>query len=47
MKQNVSQINGGVMINVHVSVKNIYVKKIVWNPSACTCENKIFSKYYG
>ena len=40
MEQNVSQINGGITINVKVSVKNIiYVKKIVWNPATCTCEN--------
>ena len=31
MEQNVSQINGGVTINVDVSVKNImYVKKIMF-----------------
>ena len=31
MEQNVSQINGGVTINVGVSVKNImYVKKIMF-----------------
>ena len=31
MEQNVIQINGGIMINVHVSVKNfIYVKKILF-----------------
>ena len=27
MEQNVIQINGGIMTNVDVSVKNIYVKK--------------------
>ena len=31
MEQNVSQINGGIMMNVDVSVKNtIYVKKIMF-----------------
>ena len=40
MEQNVIQINGGITINVDMSVKNvIYVKKIVWNPSTCNCEN--------
>ena len=29
MEQNVSQINGGITINLDVSVKNIYVKKIM------------------
>ena len=30
MEQKVSEVNGGIMINVHVSVKNIiYVKKIL------------------
>ena len=40
MEENVLQINGGIMINVSVSVKNVmYVKKIVWNPSTCNYEN--------
>ena len=40
MEQNESQINGGITINVDVSVKNIiYVKKIVLNPATCNCEN--------
>ena len=30
MEQNVSQISGRTMINVDVSVKNIYVKKIMF-----------------
>ena len=31
MEENVIQINGGIMINVDVSVKNIiYVKKIIF-----------------
>ena len=29
MEENVIQINGGITINVDVSVKNIYVKKII------------------
>ena len=30
MVENVIQINGGIMINVDVSVKNMYVKKIIF-----------------
>ena len=31
MEENVIQINGGITINVHVSVKNVmYVKKIMF-----------------
>ena len=31
MQENVTQINGGIMINVDVSVKNVmYVKKIMF-----------------
>ena len=31
MEENVIQINGGIMINVHVSVKNVmYAKKIMF-----------------
>ena len=42
MKQNVSQINSGIMINVNVNVKNIInvKKKYVWNPATCSCENR-------
>ena len=40
MEENKIQINGGITINVNVSVKNVmYVEKIVWNPSTCNCEN--------
>ena len=41
MEENVIQINGGIMINVDVSVKSIiYVKKdYVWNPATCNYEN--------
>ena len=30
MEQNVTQLSGGITINVDVSVKNIYVKKIMF-----------------
>ena len=35
------QINGGITLNVNVSVENVmYVKKIfVWNPATCNCKN--------
>ena len=34
-------MNLGITINVDVSVKKlIYVKKIVWNPDTCNCENE-------
>ena len=41
MEKDVIQINGGIMINVDVTVKNvIYVKKdYVWNPVTYSCEN--------
>ena len=36
MAENEIQINGGIIVNVDVSVKNImYVKKYVWNPATC------------
>ena len=32
--------NCGMMINVDESLKNImYVKKYVWNPATCNCQN--------
>ena len=34
MEENVIQINGGITINVNVSVK-----RHVWNPATCSCEN--------
>ena len=45
MEKNVIQINGGITINVNVSVKNVmYVKKdYIWNPSTCNCKN---GKYF-
>ena len=30
MKQNVSQVNGGTIINVDVSVKSIYLKMVMF-----------------
>ena len=30
MEENVIQSNGGIMINVNASVKNIYAKKIIF-----------------
>ena len=40
MEQNVIQINGGITINVDVSIKKLlYVKKNVWNPATCNCKN--------
>ena len=40
MEQNVIQTNGGITINVDVSMKIIiYVKKIVSNSATCNCEN--------
>ena len=39
MKQNVSQSNDGITINVDVSIKTICEKDYVWNPATCSCEN--------
>ena len=41
MEQYVIQINGGITINVNVSVKNCHIceKDYVWNPARCNCEN--------
>ena len=41
MKQNVCQINGGVMINIDVNVKKYHIcgKNNVSNPAAWKCEN--------
>ena len=46
MEQYVIQINGGITINVNVSVKNCHIceKDYVWNPARCNCENV---KYIG
>ena len=41
MEEIVMQINGGIMINVDVSVKNVMYKDYVWNPATCNnCENR-------
>ena len=41
MQENDVQINGGIMINVDMSVKNVmYSKKYVWNPPICSIENE-------
>ena len=42
MEENVIQVNGGMTINVDVSVKNVmYVEKIKrLNPDKCSCENE-------
>ena len=40
MKQNVSQVIGGITINIDVSVKkHIYEKDYIWNPATFNCEN--------
>ena len=39
MEENVIQINGGITRNFDVSVKNIYKKDHIWNPSTCSSEN--------
>ena len=40
MEENVIHVNGVIMINVDVGIKKfVYGKKIVWNPSSCSCEN--------
>ena len=43
MEENAIQINGGIIINVAVSVKKVvYVKNYVWNPAKYSCENGRF-----
>ena len=40
MEENVIQMNGGIMLNVHVNVKNITCgKKIISNPATGKCQN--------
>ena len=40
MEQNVIKINGGITINVDVSVKTSYMRKMLfWNHATCNCEN--------
>ena len=38
---NVTQINGGIMINVNASAKSaVYVKKdYIWNAATCSCKD--------
>ena len=42
MEEIVTQINGGIIINVDVSVKKRHVcdKDYVSNPATCNCENE-------
>ena len=42
MGKNVIQINGGIMVNVDLSVKDVmYVKKdYISKPATCSCENE-------
>ena len=50
MGQNVIQVNGGIKINVDVSVKSINScgKEYAWNPGTCHCETgKYLYLYYG
>ena len=47
MEEYVIQIKKGIMINVDVSVKNIYVKKIIFGILLlAVVKMVIFSKYY-
>ena len=49
IKENLIQINGGITIDVNVSVKNIiYIKKIIFGILVHVyVKKRIFSKYYG
>ena len=41
MIENVIQIKSVITINVIANAKNIiYVKKYIWNPTTCSCENR-------
>ena len=42
MEENVIHINGGIMINIYVSVKKRHLceKDYVWNPATCNSENR-------
>ena len=48
MEKNVFQINGGIILNVDVSVKNIiYVEKIIFgNLLNVVVKMELFRKYY-
>ena len=37
MEENVIQINGGISINVDVSLKKVCEKNYVWNHATCSC----------
>ena len=37
MEENVTQINGGITINIDMSVKNIVC--FIWNPATCSCKD--------
>ena len=41
MVENVIWVNGGIMINVDVSAKNVNFceKDYIWNPFTCSCKN--------
>ena len=41
MDKNIIQVNGGITINVYVSVKkrNIWEKDYIWNPATYSCQN--------
>ena len=41
MEKSVIQLNGGIIINVYVSVKNVIMSKRIYleYPSTCSCEN--------
>ena len=49
IKENLIKINGGITIDVNVSVKNIiYIKKIIFGILVHVyVKKRIFSKYYG
>ena len=51
MEKNVTQINGGIMINIDVNVENVmYVKKIIFGillHEFVKMENILPIKYYG
>ena len=41
MEQNIIQVNGGIMINVNMSIRKCHVKwkDYTWNPCTCSYEN--------
>ena len=42
MEKSVIQFNGGIIINIYVSVKNVIMSKRLYleYPSTCSCENR-------